>query len=101
MTRINYCREGELHRLSIKGHAGQAEKGRDIVCAAVSALAFALLGYLIANNAQIDAIQADDGEIGIDCRGGDEAFAMAVTGFTQIAEAHPQYVELYIAANGG
>ena len=33
-------------QMTVSGHAGYAPAGRDIVCAAVSALVYALAGYL-------------------------------------------------------
>ena len=38
-------RAGE-RRITVSGHAGHAPVGQDIVCAAVSALMYALAGYL-------------------------------------------------------
>ena len=38
-------RAGE-RRITVSGHAGYAPAGQDIVCAAVSALTYALAGYL-------------------------------------------------------
>lgn len=38
-------RAGE-RRITVSGHAGHAPAGQDIVCAAVSALMYALAGYL-------------------------------------------------------
>jgi uncharacterized protein YsxB (DUF464 family) len=38
--------EGVIREFSVKGHAGYAESGRDIVCAAVSAVAYTAVGAL-------------------------------------------------------
>lgn len=104
MIRINYCRSGERHRLAVEGHAGQDEHGRDIVCAGVSAISFALLGYLAQCGADITHLTGESGSISVDCTGGEQveaAFAMAVTGYLQISERYPQYVTTYIASQGG
>lgn len=46
----------------ISGHSGYAEAGRDIVCASVSALAWALIGALTKRDA-LNYVHQDDGEI--------------------------------------
>lgn len=35
----------EITGFSVKGHAGYAESGRDIICAAVSAICYTAVGY--------------------------------------------------------
>ena len=100
MIRINYCREGDRHRLAVDGHAGQAPRGHDIVCAGVSAISFALLGYLQQCDAEIAECAGGPGSLVMDCRGGElvaGAFDMALTGWLQIAKNYPQCVEVYIA----
>lgn len=37
---------GSIRRLSIKGHSGYAEEGQDIICSAVSAIAYTTAGAL-------------------------------------------------------
>lgn len=104
MTRINYCREGDRHRLAVNGHAGQAPRGQDIVCAGISAISFALLGYLQQCEAEIREISGGGGSLTVDCTGGERvenAFDMALVGYLTIAKNYPQNVEVYIAANGG
>jgi uncharacterized protein YsxB (DUF464 family) len=101
MIRINYCRDVDWHRLSVTGHAGYAEAGKDIVCAGVSAITFALLGYL--NQEANVECQYSDGEISVDCVGGENvkaAFSMALAGYTQMAEEYPKHVAVYIASQG-
>lgn len=39
-------KEGFIWRFTVKGHAGFAEKGSDIICAAVSAIAYTAVGAL-------------------------------------------------------
>ena len=66
MIRINYCREEDRHRLTVDGHAGYAEHGRDIVCAGVSAISFALLGYLQQCDAEMAECAGGAGSLTID-----------------------------------
>ena len=46
MTTAWYWRKGGRHHLHISGHAGYAAPGEDIVCAGISAIGYALMGYL-------------------------------------------------------
>ena len=103
MIRVNYDRTGNRHRLSVKGHAGYVAHGDDIVCAGVSGIAYALLGYLHHAGCDIEEARADSGDLLIDCAGDDliaGAFDMAMVGFLQIHRKYPQYVDVYIASNG-
>lgn len=104
MTRVNYCRDEERHKLAVQGHAGYDETGRDIVCAGVSAISYALLGFLYDAGGVIEKAQTGSGEMVIECEraaGIDSAFHMAMIGYLQIAKKYPQHVDVYIAAQGG
>jgi uncharacterized protein YsxB (DUF464 family) len=103
MIRVNYSREGDRHRLSIEGHAGYDNSGRDIVCSGVSALSLALFAYL-PDVAVIHKAQYSSGALLIDCAGGtavQAAFDMAMTGYLHISAKYPQCVDVYIASDGG
>ena len=41
MTEITVIRDERIKKVEIRGHAGFAEKGEDIVCAGISSLSFA------------------------------------------------------------
>ena len=104
MIRVNYLRDGGTHKLSVQGHAGWSQHGNDIVCAGVSAISFALLGYLHNAGSDIAEAQADSGNLLIECSDGERvttAFDMAMVGYLQIAKKYPQCVDVYIAAQGG
>lgn len=47
MIKVNVTRaaDGFAESFKIRGHAGFAARGRDIVCSAVTAVAFAAIGY--------------------------------------------------------
>lgn len=102
MIRVNYLREGKHHRLSVRGHAGYSARGQDIICAGVSAISGSLLGYLLHAGCDIAEARTDSGEMLIDCSDerAEDAFAMALVGYQLIASEYPQYVEIYIAAEG-
>lgn len=51
-------KDGEIKNLSIKGHAGSAPKGHDIVCSAVSAVSFGGLNAL--ENPKAFMIESDE-----------------------------------------
>ena len=38
-------KEGKIIRFTVKGHAGYGEEGRDIICAAASAVAYTAAGW--------------------------------------------------------
>lgn len=86
-------RAGE-RRITVSGHAGYAPAGQDIVCAAVSALTYALAGYLEetgqAARSDIRRGYADIEGAG-DC---DAAFALVRCGMEQLAAAYPDCVEM-------
>lgn len=103
MIDIRYQRRRGGHRLEIMGHAEHGPAGRDIVCAGVSAISWALLGYLDGRGLLEDA-WADKGAMRLDIREEDRAQAaleMAMTGYQQLREKYPQNVGIHIAAQGG
>ena len=78
--------------LEIDGHAGYAEKGKDIVCAAVSALACSLVGYVSGKVEREDGhMSFSAGKMSTRARG---AFDCAYGGFALLAEAYPAHVTL-------
>lgn len=92
--------------LSAEGHAGQAEKGKDIICSAASILAYTVaqyvkhvdkLGGIIAK----PRIELEEGHMLIVATPTEEylaevlnAFFVAEVGYSLLAENYPQYVEL-------
>lgn len=98
MTQITY--DGE-YGLTIKGHAQYAARGKDIVCAAISALSFSL-----ATKLEKDADKISDADVRFEeeatvisctpkegyrdeCRG---AYDVVLEGFKQMARAYPKNV---------
>ena len=47
MTHIRYRADGRAHSLELCGHANYAAEGPDIVCAGLSAITYALMGFLM------------------------------------------------------
>lgn len=81
-------------QVTVSGHAGYAPAGRDIVCAAVSALVYALAGYL-EETGQAERVDIRRGFA--DIRGteaGAQALALVRCGVEQLAQAYPGCVEI-------
>lgn len=96
MIDIRYEKKCGTHDISIIGHAGYAKHGEDIVCAAVSSLVYALVGYIQnhADEAEVD-VSLGEGYAYITCGSHediDAAFEMACIGFAQISNTHPAHV---------
>ena len=91
MIKIKYSL-GNKNRIEIKGHAGFDQKGRDIVCAGVSAIFYALCGKLENQDGAEYTYRDKAGEAYAECRGERDAFDMAVIGFMQIELAYPENV---------
>ena len=111
MVNITYMSDPtENHiRLIIKGHAGQAEKGKDLVCSAVS-----ILTHTVAENVRrlckhhIGYISLEEGDSEVDIffnsdneykeiGGKIEAIA---TGFELLAESYPENVVFNATGKG-
>ena len=86
-------RAGE-RRITVSGHAGHAPVGQDNVCAAVSALTYALAGYLEETG---QAARSDIRRGYADIEGAEgcgAAFALVRCGMEQLAAAYPGCVEM-------
>ena len=96
-------------RLTVEGHAGAAEKGRDIVCAAASVLACTLAADVqrltqkgIVARSEV-YLQAGQAEVWAEPQGGhrkrvQSLFDDLCAGFTLLASQYPEYVDLKIKA---
>lgn len=97
MTDIRVQRDGTRCTLSAQGHATGSEQ----VCAAVSAVLYALAGY-VTNAIRERYIEVYDwrmesADVVLDFNGDEgttAAFEMAVIGLAQIAQKHPEYVHI-------
>ena len=104
MIHVEYHRK--LHKVIIKGHAGSAPHGEDLVCAAVSALTYTLAanacelrdgGYTRHINTKVDA---GDSEISVVPTSRYASVAELVisavcVGFEVLAEQYPDYVKFH------
>lgn len=101
MVKAKYTVNENTHTLDVSGHANYAEYGKDIVCAGISAIVQALIGWIEENHYKADCISVDtkDGEIVISCEGGDDisaVFNMAYIGLEQIADSYPDHMQIDI-----
>ena len=99
MIRVLYRREDNAHLLMLDGHADYAEHGEDIVCAGVSSVIYALLGWLENNSEDLEYVNADvhAGDVKIACEGGERtavAFEITAIGLLQLADSYPDHVEI-------
>lgn len=101
MVNAKYTVENNTHSLTVYGHAGYAEKGADIVCAGVSAIIQALIGWIENNFECAECISIDDrnGEVLIECSGGEDVsavFFLTAIGLEQIANTYPDNMQIDI-----
>ena len=93
MTQVYAERSGNRCILSAKGHA----TGSPEVCAGVSAILYALAGYLINHDIKISEQRMEDADVHLEFTGGEGAVAayeMAVIGLLQIEKAHPEFIQV-------
>ena len=88
-------------RLELRGHAGRGRRGEDLCCAAVSALAFALVNAARAREDYHADVELDPAgpALRLRCRPEDESacremFRTALTGFRLLREQYPEHVRL-------
>ena len=104
-VRISINRKEREYSLSVKGHAGFSQRGKDIVCAASSVLAYTI-GQVVKNmhesNMLVDAPTLDfaDGNATVSCKvtkDHDQAlwhnFYTIITGYKLLGHNYPRYVE--------
>ena len=101
MVNARYRVEDNTHTLTVYGHANYGEYGKDIVCAGVSSIVQALIGWIEENYYKVICISVDpkEGEVIIACDGGEEVaavFQMASIGLRQIADSYPDHVQIDI-----
>ena len=99
MVRAKYTVDENTHTLTVIGHANYDEYGKDIVCAGISSLVQALIGWIEENYYKANCISIDpkEGEVLISCEGGEDVaavFQMASIGLVQIADSYPDHMQI-------
>ncbi len=93
-------------RLSVEGHAGQAEKGKDIVCSAVSIL-FYTLAQAIVDSADLleeePVINIEDGNGIVSCKPNQtflgtiqRTYWTILTGIELLADEYKEYINFTV-----
>lgn len=106
MIKVSLEKDGTELTLRIKGHAGQAEIGHDIVCSACSILAYTV-AQLVKNADDVGdlkcppEIKLDSGDAVISCMPTENTYCtilgiymFAEVGYKLLAHNFPQYVDL-------
>lgn len=95
MTKIDYISTDNEFEIEVKGHAGYAAMGNDIVCAAISVLVQTLLLHMDYVAEDYDA-QIENGYVWIHGIGKDAlaSFHTIMTGLAAVAEQHPKYISI-------
>lgn len=93
MIRIYATKRGEKYRLLVQGHAEKEGEGR-LVCAAVSALTGALVGFARACTAcKYVRSSLSHGNVFLSCHFGlQDAFFMTLLALQQLADAYPMHL---------
>lgn len=99
MTTVRCLKTKEGVRFLCAGHAGYAEKGRDVVCAGVSALCMALDARLQAlsggGGVRITRREASDGYFLLEAAGPvAEPLATVLAGLTSIEAQYPGFLRV-------
>ena len=100
-------REGRKLSLSVKGHAGQAVPGEDIICASASILAYTVAQIVKAMEnhgdlAETPTIKLDSGDAVISCVAKDDdiyaeamhTYFVAQVGYSLLAFNYPDFVDI-------
>lgn len=97
----------EKLELTVTGHAGAAEKGRDIICSAVSVLVYTLAQAVMESRSMLEeepVIRFSDGSAEISCRPGkgflptiQRTYWTILCGFELLCSNYGDYVTFTIA----
>lgn len=106
MVKVTFEDEKKKLTFTIKGHAGQAEAGKDIVCSSCSILAYTI-AQVVNNYASVGklkeepVVKLESGEGIVSCKPKRKVYAqlryayeVAMVGYILLAHNYPQYVGL-------
>ena len=100
MIKVTYSeRQGRISKLEVKGHAGQAPQGEDIVCAGVSAVTLGGINALASEDGFDIRISEKKGDVLIEANRptsehDETVLRTIVTQLQGIAESYSDYVSL-------
>ena len=93
MVHVEVKKCGSTYVLHMEGHAGQADVGHDIVCAAASALMLALCERLQEKNLVRELVMRP-GYISVAMRGAERETELIKCGLRQLERRYPQCVQV-------
>ena len=99
MVEVRFEAQEDARLLTLRGHA----TGSPAVCAAASAMVYALAGWLRHYRPAEAQVSLKSGDSWLLCRGDDTvdtAFQIALTGLAQLGFSYPNYLRLHIGVNG-
>ena len=108
MINVTFTTEGNKLSLRLKGHAGYAEHGKDIVCASASILAYTVAQFVKEAEHKGDLaspphIHLESGDTLVACEPCEDtynavqnAYLFAKMGYALLAHNYPQYVRLEV-----
>ena len=97
MTRATVSRDGTRFRLECRGHAGFAASGKDVVCAAVSAICQTLLLWCRnTDTAAVRRAEMEPGHFLLEAEGEDcaEPWKAAALGLMSLQQGYPGHVQV-------
>ena len=106
MVKVSFEQKDNKLTLKVEGHAGQAEIGKDIVCASCSILAYTVAQFVKEANdsgylKSSPTLKLESGDTYISCEPTEDilfevqdAYLFAEKGYQLLAHNYPQYVEL-------
>jgi uncharacterized protein YsxB (DUF464 family) len=106
MLKATFTEKGKILSLQLKGHAGYAEVGKDIICSSASILAYTVAQFVMEAENKGDLvshaeIRLDSGDTVISCEPTEDAmssiqsvYSFAKMGYALLAHNYPQYVQL-------
>lgn len=100
MIAINIGKKGSKICVHITGHAGSAQKGKDIVCAGVSTTQYILENYVkdCCTDVRVSDINEEDGyaiSFSVKKKEKVRAVEAILTGFYALENEYPEYVNVY------
>ena len=106
-VKFSYDKDKRECSLCLKGHAGQAEIGKDIICSSATILAYTIAQVIKAMEHHGDLVEPptidlENGDATIVCRAKDDyifseimqSFFVIRTGYALLAHNYPQYVQI-------
>lgn len=101
MIRVIGCHRGDVFILTMQGHAGYAEPGKDIVCAGASALLHSLAATLKLLDVPGLQVELGYGSGRLSCRGDSflvhTLFYQALVGMILLQQEYPDHIQVNTA----